>query len=221
MYSVGIDLSSSPKRTSIFVGMDCSGTLTRLSLFKEAEEVLEMLEERRPEVVAVDVPLGLPSGLHCLEESCPCKPSNGRKGRAGEVELAQMGIGCFFTNKRSIIKPLIYRGIKFRKLLVERGYRVIEVYPYATKVMVFGDQMPSKNKPEALGYLRTNLPLLVQGAEEYSKGLNHDKCDAILTAYTANLFLRRETDSLGNEEEGAIAVPRLQKASRNGRLTYA
>jgi predicted nuclease with RNAse H fold len=217
MYSVGIDLSSSPKRASIFAGIDCSGTLTRLSLFKEAEEMLSMLEERRPEVVGIDAPLSLPSGLHCLEESCPCKATNGLKGRAGEVELAQMGIGCFFTSKKSIIKPLIYRGVKYRKLLEEKGYKVIEAYPYATKVMLFGDQMPSKNKPEALEFLRTHLPSLARGVEEYAKNLNHDKCDAILTAYTARLFLKRETDSLGDEEEGAIAVPRLQRASRNGR----
>jgi predicted nuclease with RNAse H fold len=221
MYCVGIDLSSSPKRASIFAGIDCSGTLTRLSLFKESEEMLSMLEERRPEVVGIDAPLSLPSGLHCLEESCPCKPSNGLKGRAGEVELAQMGIGCFFTSKKSIIKPLIYRGVKYRKLLEEKGYKVIEVYPYATKVMLFGDQMPSKNKPEALQFLRTNLPSLARGVEEYAKNLNHDKCDAILTAYTASLFLKRETDSLGDEEEGAIAVPRLQRASRNGRLVMS
>jgi len=220
MYSVGIDLSSSPKRVSTLVSIDGSGRLTRIASFKEVEEMFGMLEGNRPEVVAIDVPLSLPSGLHCLEETCACAHSNGRKGRMGEVELAQMGIGCFFTSKKSIIKPLIYRGVKFRKLLVDRGYEVIEVYPYATKVMVFGDQMPSKNKPEALEFLKTNLPSLVQGADEYSKSLNHDRCDAILTAYTAHLFLKRETDSLGNEEEGAIAVPRLQKASRNGPLVH-
>jgi predicted nuclease with RNAse H fold len=190
-------------------------------LFKEAEEALMMLEERRPEVVSIDAPLTLPKGLHCLEESCACAPANGRKGRMGEVELAQMGIGCFFTSKKSIIKPLIYRGMKIRQLLEGKGYKVIEVYPYATKVMVFGDQMPSKNKPEALEFLRSKLPCLVPGADGFSKSLNHDKCDAILTAYTAHLYLKGETDSLGSEEEGAIAVPKLQGASRNGRLVYA
>jgi predicted nuclease with RNAse H fold len=128
-----------------------------------------------------------------------------------EIELAQMGIGCFYTGKKSIIKDLIYRGVKFRQNLTRRGYSVIEVYPYATKVMVFGDKTPSKSRPEGLTYLREHLPTLVPGPETYVNNLSHDQCDALLTAYTAYLHLKGETDSLGDPEEGMIYLPRLRR----------
>jgi predicted nuclease with RNAse H fold len=129
----------------------------------------------------------------------------------GEVELAQMGIGCFYTGKRSIIKKLIYRGVKLRTSLTQLGFQVIEVYPYATKVLIFGDSLPPKSKPEGLVYLRQHLPKLVPGLEDHVGGLNHKGCDAVLSAYTAYLHINGKTDSLGMPEEGTIAVPSLPK----------
>jgi len=184
------------------------GSLIELLAFKKYNDLLSIVERQNPNIIAIDVPLGLPLGLHCLEEACPCAPANEHKGRVAEVELAQMGIGCFYTGKKSIIKSLIYRGIKFRQNLVHRGYSVIEVYPYATKVMVFGDKIPSKGRPESLDHLREHLPTLVHGTEPYVNHLNHDQCDALLTAYTAYLHLKGETESLGIPEEGLIQVPK-------------
>ena len=74
-----------------------------------------------------------------------------RKGRQSEIELASLGISCFYTSKGSIIRNLIYRSIRLSGQLGELGYPVIEVYPHATKVILFGDKAPPKNSPEGRG----------------------------------------------------------------------
>ena len=214
MSSLGIDLTSSSKRASSYALLDGAlldgqVKLTHLDSFKEFDELLEFLEVHKPSQIAIDAPLFLPLGLDCLEESHPCSPALEQKGRIAEQELARMHIGCFFTTKRSIIKLLIYRGSELRQDLMKRGYQVLEVYPYATKVILFGDKIPPKNSAQGLAFLKGKLSSLIEGLDSYTDGLNHDGCDAILAAYTACLYQENQTDSLGIPEEGHIVVPKL------------
>ena len=210
MWCLGIDLSMSSKRVSTLALIDNEGNLTDLRTFREYDELMDVVKTCIPGIIAIDVPLGLPLGLDCLEESCVCRPTDNHKGRKGEIELARMGIGCFYTSKKSIVKGLIYRGVQFRNELVQQGFQVIEVYPYATKVMLFGDRIPSKRSPESLDYLREHLPGLVPGMESYVESLNHDRCDALLAAYTAYLHVEGKTDTLGIAEESIIFIPNLR-----------
>ena len=209
MAFLGIDLSASPKRASFCALLDSGPNLIQLDHFKAVEELFELLQVHRPSVIAIDAPLSLPLGLDCLEESHPCSPILEQKGRASEQELASMHIGCFFTTKRSIIKALIYRGLELRQELVGRGYEVIEVYPYATKVLLFGDKIPPKNSAMGVAFLKEKLSPLIGGLGPYMNGLNHDGSDAILAAYTACLHHGNHTDLLGTPEEGYVVVPRL------------
>ena len=209
MSFLGIDLSASPKRGSAYALLDRQGNLTRLDRFKTFDELLTLLEALNPTVIAVDAPLALPLGLDCLEESHPCEQKLEHKGRTAEQELGRMHIGCFFTTKRSIIKGLIYRGMELHRDLVERGYRVIEVYPYATKVILFGDKIPPKASARGQAFLNERLSGLIGGLDLFVNGLNHDGSDAILAAYTGRLHEENRTDSLGILEEGHIVVPKL------------
>ena len=211
MLTIGVDLSASPKTSSPYAIINGEATLGELGVFRTHDELLMALEEHQPTLVAIDAPLYLPQGLCCLEEDCDCAPYQGRKGRVAELELASMGIGCFFTTKRSIIKNLIYRGIDLREDLVRRGYQVIEVYPYATKVLLFGDEVPAKKSPESLPFLKEKLGGLIQGLGPYVSDLNHDRCDALLTAYTGYLYHMQRTDNLGVTEEGYITLPQLHR----------
>ena len=215
MSVVGIDLSASSKKPSTYLALDDEGAVGGIGSFKAMEELLSLLDERGPSLVAIGAPLSLPSGLCCLEESCPCSLPQGRKGRVAEEDLAANGIGCFYTNKRSIIVKLIYRAIEVRTELEQRGQQVIEAYPYATKVKLFNGKVPAKSKPESLMFLRRRLPELVAGLEPYAKDLNHDRCDAVLTAYTGRLSQAGLTEQVGCEEEGYITIP-VGPASRNG-----
>ena len=210
MHFLGVDLTSSARKPSAFAVVDEMSRLRRLDFFRHDDELLSLASELSPRIIAIDAPLGLPKGLHCLEEDCSCGSDINPKGRAGEMELARMGIGLFFTSKKSIIKPLIYRAIELARRLREEGHTVIEVYPYATKVLVFNDQeVPRKSSKENLPFLRKNLPRLVRGLEPYLGKLNNDLADAVLAAFTAVLHHQGRTDLLGNREEGFIVVPRL------------
>ena len=209
MSVLGIDLSASTKKPSEFAVLDGQGTLCHLDRFSGFDELFRSLEVLKPSLIAIDAPLALPLGLDCLEESHSCAPLLDQKGRTAEQELAKMHIGCFFTTKRSIIKGLIYRGIDLRRELVDLGYEVIEVYPYATKVILFGDKIPPKNTVRGLAFLKERLSQVVGGLEPYMDGVNHDGCDALLAAYTACLHKGDRTDSLGEAQEGHIVVPKL------------
>lgn len=209
MSVLGIDLSASSKKPSFHALLDGNSRLSHLGKFSSYDELLELLEIHNPSLIAIDAPLSLPLGLDCLEEDHPCTPVLEQKGRACEQELARMHIGCFFTTKRSIIKSLIYRGLEIYMDLVNKGYQVVEVYPYATKVILFGDKLPPKNSVRGLAFLKERLSGLIVDMEPYVDDLNHDGCDALLSAYTASLHRDDRTDSLGVREEGYIVVPKL------------
>ena len=209
MSSLGIDLSASSKRPSAYALLDERANIVCLDHFKAFEELLAFLEVHKPSLIAIDAPLYLPLGLDCLEEGHSCSPKLEHKGRTSELELARMHIGCFFTTKRSIIKTLIYRGMKIHQDLMDKGYKVIEVYPYATKVILFGDKIPPKNSARGMAFLKERLSQLVGGLDPYLDGLDHDRCDALLAAYTACLHQEDRTDSLGMSEEGYVVVPKL------------
>ena len=209
MLMMGVDLSASSKKSSPLAFMDERGNLNGIASFKSEEELQDAIDEHRPTLVAIDAPLSLPLGLCCLEEDCDCAPTRNQKGRASEQELASMGIGCFFTAKRSIIRNMIYRAMTIRRNIEQRGYPVIEVYPYATKVILFDNRLPPKNDPACLPFLKGELANLVPGSGPYLDDLNHDRCDALLTAHTAYLHHRGQTDNLGLVEEGLITVPTL------------
>ena len=122
-----------------------------------------------------------------------------------------MGISCFFTNKRSIIRTLIYRGIELSHKLRNQGHEVIEVYPHATKVILFGDKVPPKNNPGSLAFMMDRLTPLVGGLDAHLTELDRNSCDAVINAYTALLHSQQATDMLGTDEEGWLVLPRLHR----------
>ena len=208
----GIDLRASPKRFSTLVAVDGQSRLSFLSRFGDDTELFQMARNHQPGVIAIGAPLSLPSGLCCLETSCECSPlPPQKKGRQSELELTQMGIGCFFTSKRSIVRNLIYRGVALSSQLISLGFQVIEVYPYATKVVLFGDGVPSKNSADSLIFMRERLAQLIQGLEPHMDELDHNTCNAAFNAYTALLHYREHTDMLGTAEEGLLVLPRLPR----------
>lgn len=161
--------------------------------------------------MAVDAPLGFPLGQCCLEESCACKPASPLTGRACERELARLGIASFWTTKRSIIKPMVYAAIHLRAGLEARSIPALEVYPYASKVLLFGRMSKStvkKSTPEGLAHLTRRVATLVTGLRRATPNGNHDALDAVLATYTGVLHLRGQTETLGDLVEGEITIPR-------------
>jgi hypothetical protein len=159
------------------------------------------------DLVAIDAPLSLPKGLCCLEESCPCQPSTELKGRSCERELAKQGIGLFRTTKKSIIKDMVPRAIRLKAELESAGYKVIEVYPYASKVRLWGKNIPKKTTPAGLAFLRQHISQLLPDSAPHVDRFNHDLCDAAIAAYTAFLHSQGKTELCGDIKEGVICLP--------------
>ena len=210
MSVLGVDLRASRKKSSSVAILDSKSHLTELGSFYEDIELMKLVDDLRPDLVAIGAPLNLPSGFCCLDQSCDCRFSvPDRKGRLLELELAKMGISCFYTNKGSIIRELIYRGILLSQNLRDAGYNVIEVYPHATKMLLFGDKVPPKNSAVSVSYMIGHLTPLVSGMEKHADDLDRNSCDAIINAYTGQLHAQSNTDILGDPEEGILVLPKL------------
>ena len=206
---LGIDPTSSEAKASACGVLDDSGALAHLTALKTNAEILDLAREWRPSIVAIDAPLGFPKGMCCLEESCPCQSVHEFKGRVCERELIRRGIRLYITTKRSFIKGMIYRSIALARELTQAGSQMLEVYPYASKVYLFGRPIPPKTTREGLRFLRRGLAPLIPGLSAYEGRMNHDAYDSLVAAYTAYLHAQGKTETLaGPGEEVPIVVPR-------------
>jgi len=204
---IGIDLTASDRKPTAYAGLGADLRLCCLGFLTSDDAIIDAITEYMPRLVAIDAPLSLPSGMDCLEEACLCQRLSPLKGRACERELARLGIPCYFTTKKSIIKRMVYRGINLKRELCRRGYEVIEIYPYASKVRIFGKPIPPKTRARGRAFLRERLADLIPDLAPYISKLNHDLCDALIAAYTAYLHSRSETEAVGDPEEGLLWIP--------------
>ena len=203
----GIDLTSSETKPSACLGLDGASQLVYFGFLTKDSDIVATLSLYSPEVVAIDAPLSLPSGLCCLEQNCLCQPKFERKNRQCDRELRHQGIPCYPTTKETFIKSLIYRGIELRSRLRQEGVQVIEIYPFASKIRLFGPAIPRKNTPQGMAFLNEQLINLLPGLKPYLGMFDHDLYDAAIAAYTAFLYCRGMVDALGDSQEGLIFIP--------------
>lgn len=212
----GIDLASSLQKPSAYALLKEDLSVGYLRYLHTDAEIISEIERDNPTLVAIDAPLSLPQGLCCLNRDCTCKPISEAKGRLCERELAKSGIPCYFTTKRSIIKEMVYRAIALKEELLARGFKVIEVYPYASKVRLWGKPIPKKTTPEGLRFLVEHLAVVIPDIIRYQAKLDHDLCDALLATYTAYLHYRGKTEEIGDPKEGWIYIPVLSHSRSCG-----
>jgi predicted nuclease with RNAse H fold len=206
----GIDLTSTEAKPSACLGLDSRSQLVYLGFLIKNGDMIALANFYSPQVIAIDAPLSLPAGLCCLEESCLCRPKFPRKYRQCDQELRQQGIPCYPTSKKTFIKDLIYRGIELKTSIsreVKQAGQVIEVYPFASKVRLFGKTMPRKTTKQGISFLRDKLGTILPGLKPYLDMFDHDLCDAAVAAYTGLLYHQNRAEALGNSEEGLIFVP--------------
>jgi predicted nuclease with RNAse H fold len=206
----GIDLTSTEAKPSACLGLDSELQLVYLGFLTENRDIVALLNFYSPQVIAIDAPLSLPLGLCCLEESCPCQPQFPRKNRQCDQELRQQGIPCYPTSKKTFIKGLIYRGIELKTSIgreVKQAGQVIEVYPFASKVRLFGKIIPRKTTKQGMSFLKDKLEEILPGLKPYLDMFDHDLCDAAMAAYTALLYHQNRAEALGTSSEGIIFIP--------------
>lgn len=207
---LGIDLTSTEAKPSACLGLDGKSQLIYFGFLTENGDIVTLLNFYSPQVVAIDAPLSLPLGLCCLEESCPCQPKFPRKNRQCDQELRQQGIPCYPTSKKTFVKDLIYRGIELETSIgreVKQAGQTIEVYPFASKVRLFGKTIPRKTTKQGMNFLRNKLGEILPGLKPYLDMFDHDLCDAAVAAYTALLYHQNRVEALGNSKEGLIFIP--------------
>ena len=69
MKYVGIDLAGSPLRPTGFCAID-QNMNAHCSILNLDGEILAAIRKSKTRFVAIDAPLALPKGRHCLEEHC-------------------------------------------------------------------------------------------------------------------------------------------------------
>ena len=206
----GIDLTSAENKPSACLGLNADSQLVYLGFLARNDDIITVLNFYSPRVIAIDAPLSLPLGLCCLEESCSCEPKSPHKNRECDRELRKLGIPCYPTSKRTFVKKLIYRGIGIKKAIVEsitQVGEVIEIYPFATKIRLFGKEMPRKSTKQGISSYKDKLDEALPALRPYSGMFDHNLCDAALAAYTALLYYQNRTIALGNVQEGQIFIP--------------
>jgi predicted nuclease with RNAse H fold len=206
----GVTLRISPSHPSALAVLNHQSELVSLAPFHTDRELLELAGTYQPTLIALGSPLCLPTGLADLEPAThPRGAPPEHRGRQLERELASIGISCFFTGRGSVIRHLIYRGIRLKGELQLRGYDVIEVYPPATKVILFGEEALRQKGSRGVPYLKEQLGTLISGVATYRGTLNKNSSDALLNAYTALFHMREGTDLLGDPQEGLLSIPKL------------
>lgn len=189
---VGIDLAGSPKRNTGICTLE-EDTVTLCTIVHTDREIIDYIEEVNPSLIAVDAPLNLPPGRKSIEDR------NGEHFRPCDRELLKRGIR-FFPITLGPMRLLTKRGIRLKKILVRRGYRMVEVYPGAAQ-----DIWNTGRKQDGLPGLLKGLRKI--GVKGLDKRMNGDELDAVTAAMVGQLFLRGKAEVLGNFRGGAIVIP--------------
>ncbi len=192
---VGIDLAGSTKRPTGYCVL--RGMFVRTELLHFDEEIIDRTSRASPRVIAIDAPLALPRGRHCLEEHCRGRPHF----RDCDRKLRALGIR-FFPITLGPMRLLTSRGISLKAKLEEAGFQVVETYPGGAQ-----DLLGIKRRSDLEG-LRSGLRGLgITGDVDRLEATAHE-LDAITCAYVAKLHAEGEAMSLGDPAEILMILPK-------------
>ena len=95
------------------------------------------------------------------------------------------------------------RAVKLNTLITEKGYKTIEVHPTSTRKAL---NIPTRDWSKVQSILKS---IGLKGNLEV-RALTHHEIEALTATLTAHLCLRDQTESLGNNQEGCIIIPKKQ-----------
>jgi hypothetical protein len=194
---LGVDLAGAPHRPT---GMCLlQGLRAKTFLSYSDSEIIECVEDEKPDLIAIDAPLTLPPGRETIEDR------NGEHYRICDMELRRRKIP-FFPITLGPMRMLTVRGIELRGEFEKRGFRAVEMYP--------GGAQDIWGIPRA----RRDLTGLRRGLQDLGiKGLKKDisdhELDATTGALVGLLFLQDKAEVYGDFTEGAILMPNPENDS--------
>lgn len=198
---LGIDLAGVERRET-GIALLAEGRLVLLSSVATDADILALAARAGPEaVIAINAPLSRPRGRCCLDDDCPCRHDPGTRSRQAERDLLHLRVPTLAT---ALIKVLARRGIRLAAALRAAGWEPLEVYPYATLRLL---DLPATGKRTLLGRRRIHRALqpLVPGLD-HPEATEH-QLDAVVCAYTAQLWREGRTQTVGAADEGLMVIP--------------
>lgn len=199
MKAVGIDLAGVEPRPTGFCVLD-EKLNAQTCLLHSDRHVIEMIEQISPDVVSIDAPLALPKDRPSLS----ARYRNRSHLRECDKVLLKMGIR-FFPVTLGPMRKLAQRGVKLRKILENKGFRVIESYPGAAQDML---EIPRKQK--GLEKLRQALIRYGIKGDFEKKTVSDHELDAITSALVGLLYLEGNHIAIGDPEEALMILPKTK-----------
>ena len=182
---IGIDLAGKPENPTGWATWENKTVKTTL-LYMD-NQILEAITQNKPEIIAVDAPFSLPkSGIL----------------RKADREMVKHGYRVF-PPRLPAMKILTMRAIKLNRLIAEKGFKTIEVHPTSTCKAL---SIP----PKDWGKAQTALTQIGLEGDLKVRTLTPHEIDAVIAVLTAYLYMRNQTEALGDEEEGYIIIPKKQ-----------
>jgi hypothetical protein len=200
MSIVGLDLAGVESRPTGFCIL--KDMTAETFLVHDDEEVLKRIEESKPKIVAIDAPLSLPAGRESIEQRTNVHL------RECDKELLRRRIK-FFPITLGPMRKLTNRGINLRRILENKQFRVIEVYPGGAQ-----DVLGIPRKQKGLKRLRASLEKV--GVRGLNNRMSGHELDAVTCALVGKLLLEGKSVTYGTSEQ-AIVMPKGEKSSASGR----
>ncbi|MGB9200020.1 DUF429 domain-containing protein [Methanobacterium sp.] len=188
MIILGIDLAGKKENPSGVAILN--GNNMKLFTIYYDDEILDLINRLKPDVIVIDAPLSLPKGRCCLEKDCKC--AVGGHFRQAERDIRQYGRVLPLTFMG--MKMLTLRGVKLSNE-IKKQYMVLESHPHTTlKILKFKDPYSGLNQ-----YFNIS-----------SEATEHELDGGIL-ALTGLFYLKNCYNELGDPEEGTIVLPTDEK----------
>jgi hypothetical protein len=195
MKYVGVDLAGSVTRPTGVCVIDHK-LRVRCSIEHSDHDILAVIQKSGTRIVAVDAPLALPRGRHCLGEHC-----RGRAHfRACDKILTRMRIK-FFPITIGPMRVLTARGIRLAKKLQRLQVETVETYPGASQ-----DLLGIPRKQHDLRGLQEGLKRL-GCLGDIEKDLTGDELDAISCALVAKQYGEGHYLAIGDPSEIMMILP--------------
>jgi predicted nuclease with RNAse H fold len=199
MKAVGIDLAGAERRETGFCVLDRNLNAKTNILFSD-KQIVQEIEKIKPDIVSIDAPLALPKGRPSLAAKYKKYPHL----RECDKQLAKMRIK-FFPVTLGPMRKLTKRGIKLRRILESRGFKVIESFPGAAQDIL---KMPRKqNGTEKLR--KALIEYGIKGDIKKEKISSHE-LDAITSALVGKFYLEGNYLAVGDPEEILMILPKVK-----------
>ncbi len=182
MRFLGIDLG---KKSSAICILNTNLDIEKISKIRNAD-IIRIAKRYKPSdiIIAIDSPLSFPTFGYL---------------RDCDLELIKFGIPCISP---IILKDIVLEAIRIKNEL--KNYKIIEVYPYATRKILnlCPDINKKREKSKLIKCIKSKLKLRIP-----KKIINHDEIDALLASYTAYLCYNDKCVPVG--KESVIYIPKI------------